>query len=163
MPSPELNPPPAGMTQDVIDFRTRTIMPDVDVDEVWRKRSGFLEAALRGSLADIYARLRKRYKTPMNPVPEIVVRWQTLIVTPEAYRARGYDPQDPSLEAVEADRTRAYEQIKEAADSQNGLYDLPLLDAADASGLAKGEPWSTSEASPYSWTDRQAEAYDVRR
>ena len=163
MPSPELNPPPAGMTQDVIDFRTRSIMPDEDVDALWLNRSGFLEAALSGALADIYARLRKRYRTPFNPVPEVVVAWQVKLVTPEAYRARGYNPADPTLEGAEQDRVRVYEQIKEAADAKDGLYDLPLLSSADASGLAKGEPWSSSEASPYSWTDRQAEAIDVRR
>lgn len=158
MPSLELNPPPAGMSQPVIDFRTRTIMPDEDVDAIWAARSGFLEAALAGALADIYARLRKRYRVPFAVVPEIVVAWQVKIVTPEAYRARGFNPSDPTLEGADADRTRVYEQIKEAADAKDGLYDLPLLDSGDASAISKAGPLSYSEASPYSWTDVQSDA-----
>jgi hypothetical protein len=152
---PHLTDPPAGMPQEVVDFRVRTVMPDEDVDELWTQRQGFLEAALRGALADIYARLRKRYKVPFNPKPEIVVAWQTKLVTPEAYRARGYNPSDTSLEGAEKDRERVYEQIKEAADSKDGLFDLPLDDAADATAIGKGGPLSYSEAGPYEWTDVQ--------
>ncbi len=165
-----LTNPPTDMPQEVIDFRTRTIMPEQDVDQLWQERPGYLEAAVAGALADITARLRKRYLTPFtatggtNPRPEIVVVWQTKIVTPEAYRARGYNPQDPTMEWSEKDRDRAYEQIKEAADSETGLYDIPLLPTVDTSGVAKGGPLGYSEASPYSWTDVQRETlYGGRR
>lgn len=158
-----LTTPPVGMPQEVVDFRTRTIMPEQDVDQLWTSRPGWFEATVASALADITARLRKRYQTPFtaaggaNPRPEIVVMWQTKIVTPEAYRARGYNPQDPTMEWSEKDRDRAYEQIKEAADSETGLYDLPLLDVSSASGVVKGGPLGYSEASPYSWTDVQLE------
>lgn len=164
-----LSTPPDGMPQEVIDFRTRTIMPEGDVDELWDQRPGYLEAALAGALADIVSRLRKRYRTPFttsggaNPRPEIVVMWQTKITTPEAYRARGYDPKDPSMEFVEKDRDRAYEQIKEAADAQGGLYDIPLLETEDGTGIVKGGPIGYAEASPYDWTDVQSEAIRGRR
>jgi hypothetical protein len=167
MPQP-LSTPPVGMPQEVIDFRTRTIMPEQDVDQLWSERPGYLEAAVAGALSDITARLRKRYRTPFtavgggNPRPEIVVVWQTKIVTPEAYRARGYNPQDPTMEWSEKDRDRAYEQIKEAADSELGLYDIPLLDTVDTSGVVKGGPLGSSQASPYDWIDEQAEALRCR-
>lgn len=145
------------MSQDVIDFRTRTVMPDVYVDELWTVRSGYLEAAIRGAYADIYSRLRKRYKVPFTVVPEVVVRWMTRIVTPEAYRARGVDASDDQIELIDADRLRAYEEIKEAADSKDGLFDLPLDETLDETAIAKGGPLAYSEASPYTWSDVQNE------
>jgi hypothetical protein len=151
-----LSEPPADMPQEVIDFRSRSIMPERDVDDLWRRRRGLLEALLQGALADITARLRKRYATPFDPRPDVVVNWQIKIVTPEAYRARGYNPQDPTMEQAEKDRDRSYEQIKEAADSVDGLYDLPLKEDVDVSGITKGGPLGYSEASPYAWTDAQA-------
>jgi hypothetical protein len=163
MPVP-LSPPPDGMPSEVIDFRTRTVMPDEDVDALWVSRPGFLEAAIQGALANITARLRKRYKTPFtaaggsNPRPEIVVVWQTKIVTPEAYRARGYNPADDQLKVLDEDRKQAFEEIKEAADAVDGLYDLPLLETEDASGIVKGAPLSSSDASPYAWIDAQSDA-----
>ena len=152
-----LSSPPDGMSQEVIDFRTRSPMPDEDVDLLWAERAGYLEAALSGALANIYARLRKRYVTPMDPKPEIVVEWQARMVTPKAYRARGYNPQDPILQVLDDDRKLALEEIKEAADAEAGLYDLPLLSASDTTAIAKGGPYVYSEASPYDWTDVQRE------
>lgn len=166
MPSPELNPPPAAMTPDVLAFRTRTFMPDEDVDELWAERTGYLEALSAGAKADVEARLKKRYVVPFddvgvvggpNPLPEIVVRWMTRIMTPEAYRARGYDPQDSTLDSAEKDRERAYEEIKEAADAKDGLYDLPLRTDSASAGII-GVPLGYSEPSPYDWTDKQIDA-----
>lgn len=159
------------MTQDVIDFRTRTLMPEADVDLIWAQRSGYLESAVAGAIKEIESRLRKRYLTPFdaagvvggpNPRLEIILRWLTMIVTPEAYRARGYNPQDPTMDQVEKDRERAYEQIKEAADEKDGLYDLPLRDSGDASGVIRGGPTGYSEPSPYDWRDVQADAINAR-
>jgi hypothetical protein len=156
MPQP-LSTPPEGMPQSVIDFRTRTIMPDTYVDALWDRRPGYLEAVVAGAYADIYGRLRKRYVVPFATVPEAVVRWMTRIVTAEAYRARGIDASDDQIELIDADRVRAYEEIKEAADGAAGLFDLPLDPALDVTAIAKGGPLGYSETSPYAWTDVQSD------
>lgn len=156
------------MPQEVIDFRTRSIMPEEDVDALWAARPGYLEAAVEGAMANITARLRKRYVTPFdpagvigpNPRPEIVVAWIAKLVTPEAYRARGVNPQDAEMKLIDDDRTNAIAEIKEAADAQGGLYDIPLLEAGDATGISKGGPLGYAEAGPYDWTDVQREAID---
>lgn len=161
MPIP-LSPPPEDMPQDVIDFRNRTQMPDEDVDALWVSRPGFLEAKIAGARANIYGRLRKRYVTPMNPEPEIVVTWIARFVTPDAYVARGYNPQDSTMTQLIDDRKLALEEVKEAADADAGLYDLPLLDSADPTAITKAGPLSYSEPSPYDHLDVQSEALRAR-
>lgn len=150
--------PPNDMPQDVIDFRTRTAMPESYVDELWSRRPGFLVATIAGAYADINNRLRKRYRVPFAIKPEIVVRWMTRLVTPEVYRARGVDSSDEQIALLDQDRVTAYAEIKEAADSKDGLFDLPTDDALDTSAVTKGGPLGYSEASPYSWSDVQADA-----
>ncbi len=146
------------MSDDVTAFRLRSDMPGEDVDLLEDREAGYLDATIAGVRADIYARLRKRYDvTFADGEPEIVKRWIAKITTPDAYRKRGTNPGDASIALLEADRTRAYDQIKEAADSATGLYDLPLLAESSASGISRGGPLGYSEQSPYTWTDRQAE------
>ncbi len=109
--------------------------------------------------AEVYAQLRKRYDVTFpQGVPDIVLRWIARIVTPEAYDKRGGDPSDPSLQAIRDGATLAREQIKEAADTVAGLYDLPLLSTASGSAISRGGPLSYSEQSPYSAKRRQVDA-----
>ncbi len=142
---------------DVQDFAERSSMPEDDVIEFWGRRPKLVEKTISGVRADIYGRLRKRYVTPMDPEPEALKRWIARIGTPEVYRARGVLPNDPTIAFMDEDRTRAYDEIKEAADSKDGLFDLPLLDSADGTGISKGGPLGYSEPGPYEWTDHQAE------
>lgn len=133
-------------------------MPYEDVIRLDQDRPGFLDGALEDALSEIYSRLRKRYRTPMNPLPGIVKKWRAKLVTPQAYAARGVNPEDPTVKAMDEEADRAREQMKEAADAKDGLYDLPLLDNADATAIDKGGPLGYSEPSPYDSQDRQAEA-----
>lgn len=145
-------------SQAVTDFSIRSVMPQADVFDLDGQHPGYLDAALAGALSEIYSRLRKRYRVPMDPIPEIVLVWQALLVTPQAYRARGANPDDPTIQALDKDADRAREQMKEAADSQTGLYDLPLNEATDDSAVSKAGPLAYSEQDPYSWQDIQSEA-----
>lgn len=137
-------------------------MPDVDIDVVEAEREGFTLARLTAWSARIDSRLRKRYKAPFAvPVPEVILDWLTKIVTFELYLKRGRDPQDPTLADIKAERDEAIADIKEAADAQNGLFDLPLRDDVGTTAITKSGPIVFTETSPYVWTTRQADAARV--
>lgn len=143
---------------DVSGFTLRTVMPPGDVTVLETKAPGWLLSSLQTETAYLYSRLRKRYAVPFdaaNP-PEVARRWLVQLVTSNAYRKRGANPQDPQLELVEKDRDRALAEIKEAADSNEGLFDLPLHAETAGTGITNGGPLGYSEASPYDWIDVQA-------
>lgn len=108
----------------------------------------------------IESRLMKRYLAPFAaPVPQIVIGWLVALVTLDVFSKRGFNPgsaQDE--EAIIGRAQRARDEIKEAADSKDGLFDLPVRqDLPGTSAVTRGGPLSYSEASPYTWTDKQAE------
>lgn len=87
-----------------------------------------------------------------TPVPEIVLGWLTTLVTYDLYRKRGVNPQDPQIELLVVEMTNVLAEIKEAADSRDGLFDLPVSEDED-SAVTTGGPLGTSQTSPYVWTD----------
>ncbi len=144
---------------DVAAFRVRTVMPDEDVDTVEARYPGFILARLREETAWINGRLIKRYAVPFAaPVPEIVLGWLTKMVTPSVYIKRGWNgTSEQDQEILTAEKT-AREEVKEAANSEEGLFELPLRqDRPDVSAVSAGGPLGYSEPNPYVWTDRQAE------
>lgn len=144
---------------DLAEFKTRTVMPADDVDEVEMRAPGFLLARLEVWTSRINARLRKRYAVPFAaPIPEIALGWLAAFVTVEAYQKRGWNPSDEQSAQIKADRDECAVELKEAADAANGLFDLPLRQNTTETGIAKGGPLAYSEASPYEWADVQAEA-----
>jgi len=174
--------PLAGSLLDLDEFAARTIAPAsmvmgdfFDPTGAWTdatliaKRTAhrtFVQTQLIIGTSRIYARLRKRYAVPfVAPVPEIACGWLVALVTPMVYRRRGIDPSDEQIESLDAAAAQALDELKEAADSEVGLYDLPLLSTAKGGddGPTLGGPFGYSEASPYTWTDRQAEAVKDER
>lgn len=121
----------------------------------------FVGSCLKIETSKINARLRKRYETPFaTPYPEIVRGWLVALVTPLLYRRRGVDSSDEQIVAVDAAAKAALDEMKEAADAVDGLFDLPLKQDDTSSAISKGGPLGYSEASPYTWTDVQREAVD---
>jgi hypothetical protein len=118
---------------------------------------GYVEARLAANSAWLDARLLKRYVVPFSaPYPEIVLSWLERLTTRDCYLRRGFtlgSAQDQTI----LDRAKDAEaEIKEAADSKDGLFDLPVNDTNHgASGVAYGGPLGYSETSPYVWTDEQ--------
>jgi len=135
-------------------------MPPADVDAVDALFAGKFDAIAAAVSAMFEAKLHKRYATPFDqPYPE-ALRWHVAqVVVAELWRMRGYDPGHPLDQVIEDRRKEALEWVREAADSKDGLVELPKrADQAGTSAVDAGGPRGYSEASPYDWLDRQAEA-----
>jgi hypothetical protein len=149
----------ANSALDLEEFKARTVMPAEDVDDLERSYDGFIARRLVIATSRIYTRLRKRYAVPFaTPVPEIVLGWIVAIVTVEAYQKRGWNPSDEQSQQILEAATTALAEVKEAADSNEGLFDLPLRQDTTAEGISKGGPFFYSESSPFDWLDVQREA-----
>lgn len=94
--------------------------------------------------------------TAPTAVPEAILGWLTALVTLDAYQRRGANPQDPQMVLVVDAATAALAELKEAADSKDGLFDLPVNEAAD-SAVTTGGPLGYSETSPFVWRRVEAE------
>jgi phage gp36-like protein len=123
-------------------------------------QSPFVEAELNDWTAYVEARLRKRYAIPfVAPIPSCVKKWLCDIVTKRAYDKLGRNPTSAQdSKAIDEPYDQAIAEIKEAADSNTGLFDLPLRDDAAGSGVSAGGPLGYTETSAYAWTDIEAEA-----
>jgi hypothetical protein len=93
-----------------------------------------------------------------TPIPEIALGWLASIVDVDVWQRRGTNPQDPGIETFVADRDASLGEIKEAADSKDGLFDLPTNDPVGDSAISQAGPISYSETSPYAWQDLQRAA-----
>jgi hypothetical protein len=133
-----------------------TVLPMTTVDAVEAVQEGWIDRKLSALSRAIDARLRKRYTVPFTePYPEAVCDWLARLVDPLILKKLGVDATDEQFVSIADDAKKAAEEIKEAADAQEGLFDLPLLDTADASAISKGAPLGYSEASPYVGMDVQ--------
>jgi hypothetical protein len=132
-----------------------------DPDKITRRDNwlSFVDATLVEVTDDIHSRLRKRYAVPFaSSVPTVILRWFRDLVIPRLYEARGWDASDGQAQSILDREERANDQIKEAADSKDGLYDLPLNAGTATSGISQGGPLAYAEASPYTWPDLQRDA-----
>lgn len=147
---------------DLAAWRLRTMMDPSRVAALEAKRPGFILLRLVGTTSKINARLSKRYAVPfVAPAPEIVNQWLTDLVTLDAEKALGFIPSSDQDQTIVDDATKAEAEIKEAADAEKGLFDLPLNEGASpvqTSAVARGGPLSYSEPGPYEWTTLQREA-----
>lgn len=89
------------------------------------------------------------------PVPDAVLGWLVALVSVDVMRKRGVNSQDPLIKEFFDEATTAKAEVKEAADSKDGLFDLPSSED-QASAIVTGGPLGCSDTSPYAWQDRQA-------
>jgi hypothetical protein len=137
-------------------FAALTVMPSGDVDLVEAAAPGWIDRKLAAKSRWIDALLAKRYEVPfVAPYPDTVTDWLARIVTLAAFLRRGVDPNDEQFVAIKADAEAAEAEIREAAASEEGLFELPLRADLTTTGVSKGDPFVYSEASPYVGFDLQ--------
>lgn len=141
------------------DVKQLGSMPAEDIDELEALYPDITDRTATAVSGLFDARLRKRYAVPFRtPYPTSL---QMAVAAWVAYRLwlkRGFNPSTAHGSAIERDYEDAKEWLREAADSQNGLVELPLREEELGPGaVSAGGPLGYSEASPYDWTDRQIE------
>jgi len=146
---------------DVAAFRAATLAPASYVDHVELVEPGWLLGRLTYWSAWINSRLAKRYAVPFAvppATPETVVGWLERLVTWELYLKRGIDATDEQVARIEARHDVAKAEVAEAAESRDGLFELPLRRDSNATGVSRGGPLGYSEVSPYTWSRLQRDA-----
>ncbi len=139
------------------ELKELSLLSSETLDEIDAANTGWFTATLAERSRWIDARLAKRYAVPFaSPYPELVQGWLSRIVTWRATFRRGYTPTDLSATQLKDDADTALAEIKEAADSETGLFDLPLRADTSSSGISKGGPLGYSESSPYVGFSKQA-------
>jgi hypothetical protein len=142
----------------VSDFRLLSLMPGEFVDTLETRYPGFVAGQITIVSDWIDSRLRKRYVAPFGaPVPDVIRGWCARLVTPRVWHRRGVDPTDAQWTLVKEDADAASAEVLEAANSETGLFDLPLRSdtTPGVDAITQGGPFAYSEQSPYSWTDLQ--------
>jgi len=90
-------------------------------------------------------------------VPEVILQWLTTLVTMDVLIRHGINPNDPLSELLSKRVDLVREQMQEAANTKDGLWDLPLSEDL-GSAVDTGGPFGYSEQSPYTWQYRQERA-----
>lgn len=139
-------------------YKILALIPGGYVDEVENASPGFTLAQIDVVSQWLDTQLRKRYAAPFQPpVPGIVEQWVTRIITPDLLVKRGVNATDEQFSYLVGRAESAEKEIQAAANSETGLYDLPLLAGPAGSGIVYGNPHGYSEQSPYVYTDVQAQ------
>ena len=143
-------------------YRSRTTIPSELVDSC-AERGKDPQLWLDDHSSWIRGRLAKRYAVDFSdpgPVPGIILLWLKRLVDIEVWQAIGTNPEGRLDGSYEAEAQKVKDEVREAADAKDGLFELPLrnTDPLGASAVSKGAPLAYSEASPYAWTTLQADA-----
>jgi hypothetical protein len=138
----------------IAELKLRTVMPPEFLDALEGLQPGWIDAQLEQMSRWIDSRLMKRYAVPfIVPYPEVVLGWLARLVAYEAWQRRGWDPQDPQAVQIQRSAEQARDDVKEAADAVQGLYDLPTIEGK--STITKPRTFGYTEQSPYVWLDAQ--------
>lgn len=144
---------------DVASYKALSLLQSALIDRVEAASPGFVLGHLVERSSFLNARLSKRYDAPFaSPYPEAVTGWLVKLVDPLVLFKSGFRPADETALKITQRETEAREEIKEAANSDEGLFELPLRANTNQEGVTKGGPFGYSEQSPYVWTDGQGEA-----
>ena len=92
--------------------------------------------------------------TAPTPIVETFLQWLTDLVNLDVLRARRVSP-DVDRAIFEAEAARVLAEVEKAANSKDGLFDLPMVADTQSSAVKKGGPLYYSESSPFVSADRQ--------
>lgn len=144
-------------------YKNLTLAPPSYVDDAETRHPGWVLAQLEFWSAWIDSRLKKRYAAPFaaSPnTPPVILGWLTRILDAELYLKIGINPRDEQAATVVQERAaESKAEVKEAADSKDGLFELPLrADQPAATDISRAAPLGYTEQSPYTWTSVQRDA-----
>lgn len=132
-------------------LKGHTIAPSSYIDAIEALETGWTDGRLKVWSGWLDARLIKRYAAPFAaPYPDQILIWLEMLVRVELYEKRGVDATDAQIVLAREDQALALAQVREAADSNTGLFELPLRqDLAGISGVSAPVIRVYSEAGPY--------------
>ncbi len=145
-------------------YRSRTTLDGSMVDLCVTKGKDvawWLECAS----AQIKTRLAKRYAVDFSdpgPVPDQIIFWLIRLVNIDVMECTGAIPEGRVDNWADEARKQVYEELKTAADSENGLFDLPLknTDTLGSSAINKGGPMVFASNTITGWFDEQQRIRD---
>lgn len=147
---------PAYLT--LAEFQLKTLLPANVVADIEAATPGWTDEQLALVSARFDARLAKRYAVPFAaPYPQVLGEWIAAVVSMRAYLKRGVSALDEQFQEYKAQHDAALKELEEAANSEMGLWELPLRADNAASAVAQGFPRGYSEQSPYAAFDQQAD------
>jgi hypothetical protein len=138
-------------------------LPAEDVDDIETRYPGIVAKTISVVCGLYDARLAKRYAAPfVAPYPDALKFNVAREVAWRLYIKRGFNPSGAMDQLLEKEHTEADAWLREAADSEKGLVELPARQATpgEATAINQGGPYGYSEASPYAWTNIQRDAAD---
>jgi hypothetical protein len=139
-------------------WKARSRWGSDDCNDIYAREPDKVDNALADVTEWINARLRKRYDEAQLPTNRTILGWCRDIVDFEVFLFKGGNPSSMQDGLYKEKHDTAKAEILEAANAENGLFDLPLKQNVRDTGIAKGGPLVYSEASPYTWLDRQRDA-----
>ena len=141
------------------EFRLITLVPADFIDEIEARSPGWIDQRLLVGSAYLDTRLAKRYDAPFQPPYPLAAReWLAKLVAVECWLRRGVSATDEQFVEFKAQAETTLVEIKEAADSESGLFQLPTRADTNADGVTRGFPRAYSEQSPYVWATHQGRA-----
>lgn len=140
------------------EYRGLSLLPSAAIDDLDAQSPDWIANTIAAQSSVIDARLAKRYLVPFSdPCPAKVKEWLVRLLDARSYLKLGVDANDQQIEWIHADVAEVFKEMQEAADSQTGLWQLPLIQGQPGSnGIISPKVLSFSQASPYSWIKTQA-------
>ncbi|AKT38258.1 phage protein Gp36 family protein [Chondromyces crocatus] len=143
------------------DIKDLGTLPAEDIDEIERLWPGLTLRIATKVSAHFDSRLAKRYAAPFRePYPDVIIDNVARVVAYRLTLKRGFNPSSEQDQLIQQEKDEALAWVKEAADSKDGLIELPARQATppDVAAVNAGGPLGYSEQSPYTWPVLQAKA-----